>query len=188
MTIYIVTENNFFYLGVKAKLPFSPKDMKQLLPNVLENSDMDDFDNNDVFIFHTSNFGMAFSFQISTGNFPGKVIFIPTSRKEKFKLSFNQYVVLDSYATIEDIVAKIMHHDGEDSHAQKATQDPLTRQEHVVMRHTINGMDVHKISQCLSISIKTVYAHRRNALHKLGGRNVFEIWPFSGTILRDAVV
>lgn len=188
MAIYIVTENNFFYLGVKEKLPFNHKDIRQLLPNVLENSDMDDFDNNDVFIFHTSNFGMAFSFQISTGNFPGKVIFIPTSRKEKFKLSFNQYVVLDSYATIEDIVAKIMHHDGEDSHAQKATQDPLTRQEHVVMRHTINGMDVHKISQCLSISIKTVYAHRRNALHKLGGRNVFEIWPFSGTILRDAVV
>lgn len=188
MAIYIVTENNFFYLGVKEKLPFNPKDIRQLLPNVLENSDMDDFDNNDVFIFHTSNFGMAFSFQISTGNFPGKVIFIPTSRKEKFKLSFNQYVVLDSYATIEDIIAKIMHHDGEDSHAQKATQDPLTRQEHVVMRHTINGMDVHKISQCLSISIKTVYAHRRNALHKLGGRNVFEIWPFSGKFLRDAVV
>lgn len=185
MTIYIVTENNFFYLGVKEKLPFSPKDIRQLLPNVLENSDMDDFDKNDVFIFHTSNFGMAFSFQISTGIFPGKVIFIPTSRKEKFKLSFNQYVALDSYATMDDIVAKII---GNDSDAQKATQDPLTRQEHVVMRHTINGMDVHKIGQCLSISIKTVYAHRRNALHKLGGRNVFEIWPFSGKFLRDAVV
>ncbi|ALX96889.1 hypothetical protein AV650_26640 [Serratia fonticola] len=188
MAIYIVTENNFFYLGVKEKLPFSPKDIRQLLPNVLENSDMDDFDKNDVFIFHTSNFGMAFSFQISTGNFPGKVIFIPTSRKEKFKLSFNQYVALDSYATIDDIVAKIISNDSEDSHAQKAAKDPLTRQEHAVMRHTIDGMDVHKIGQCLSISIKTVYAHRRNALHKLGGRNIFEIWPFSGKFLRDAVV
>lgn len=188
MTIYLVTENNFFFLGIKAKLPFSPKDIKQLLPNALEVNKIEDYDKNDVFIFHTSKFGIEFSFQISTGRFPGKVILIPTSRNERFKLSFNQYVVLDTYATVDDIVAKIIGNDSEDSHAQQASKDPLTRQEHLVMRHTIDGMDVHKIGQCLSISIKTVYAHRRNALQKLGGRNIFEIWLFRGTTLWDAVV
>lgn len=188
MTIYIVTENNFFFLGVKAKLPFSPKKIKQLLPNAVKKSEMDVFDKDDVFIFYTSNFGIEFSFQISTGNIPGKVIFIPTSRKEKFKLSFNQYVVLDSNATVDDIVAKIMGNGNQYGNARKSIKDTLTRQEQIIMRHTIDGMDVHKISQCLSISAKTVYAHRRNALQKLGGRNIFEIWPFRGATLRDTVV
>lgn len=54
-------------------------------------------------------------------------------------------------------------------------RDRLTKREKTILLHTISGMDAQSIGHSLSISKKTVYAHRRNALHKLGGRNFFEV-------------
>ncbi len=188
MNIYIVTENNFFFIGVKEKMPFDKAAIKKLRPEALERNSMNGFGKEDVFIFHTSNFGVELSFRISTGNFPGKLIFIPTTSKERFKLAVNRYVFLDTYASAEEIAAKIIDNDESGNTSCHVIKDPLTEREKVILRHTINGMNAQKISQCLSISAKTVYAHRRNAFHKLGGRNLFEIWPFRGKFLRIAVV
>ncbi|RDL18879.1 helix-turn-helix domain-containing protein [Serratia fonticola] len=184
MGIYVVTENNFFFIGIKEQLPFEKGSIKKIHPNELEINSTATFYRDDVFIFHTSNFGIETSFLISTGGFPGKLIFIPTTSKEKFKLAFNRYVFLDTYATIDEITTKIINNNEHDSLNHHVISEPLTKREKTIMCHTINGMNVYKISQYLSISTKTVYSHRRSAFHKLGGRNLFEIWPFRGNFLR----
>ncbi|MGL6011287.1 MAG: helix-turn-helix domain-containing protein [Shewanella oncorhynchi] len=188
MDIYVVTENNFFFIALKEGLPFNSKKINKILPDELENTSMERFNEDDIFIFHTVNFGIELSFLVSTGNFPGKSIFIPTTSKESFKLAFNQHVFLDTYATVDDIARKIRENSNEGCNDRKVIKDALTRQEKLILRHTINGMNAQSISRYLSISIKTVYSHRRKALHKLGGRNLFEIWPFRGKFIRDAMI
>lgn len=183
MSIYIVTENNFFFIGIKEQLPFNKSTIKKLPPSEFNNKSMNEFYNDDVFIFHTTNFSIEISFLLSTGGLPGKLIFIPTTSKERFRFAFNRYVVLDTYAKVNDISNEITNNNEIENLKYNIIKEPLTKQESIVMHHTINGLDASKISQRLSISTKTVYTHRRNAFHKLGGRNLLEIWHFRGKFL-----
>ncbi|HBE9178074.1 transcriptional regulator FimZ [compost metagenome] len=188
MSIYIVTENNYFFIAIKEGLKPNIMTIRKLSPKKLENDSLAQFNQEDTFIFHTAEFGMELSFRISTGSFPGRLIFIPTTDNGNFKRAFNQYAILDTHATIEDIHAKISENTRQDDTDNEAIKDPLTQREKAILRHTINGLDAYTISKRLSISAKTVYAHRRSALRKLGGRNLFEIWPFKGKFHRAEAV
>lgn len=188
MNIYVVTENNFFFIGLETRLHLENMVMKKIHPNDLERKSMNKFHHDDVFIFHTSFFGVELSFLISTGGLPGKFIFIPTSSRERFKLVFNRYSFLDTYATVEEITDRIININKHSNLKYKFINNPLTNREITVIHHTIKGMDADEIGQCLCIATKTVYAHRRNAFKKLGGRSLFDIWPFRGAILHASMV
>ncbi|MFN3071850.1 hypothetical protein ACKWMY_27575 [Serratia sp. J2] len=138
MSIYIVTENNFFFMGIKEQLPFNEANIKKIHPNEFDKKPFGEFYNEDIFVFHTANFSIELSFLISTGGLPGKLIFIPTTRKEKFRLSFNRYVFLDTDATVDDILNRISDNNEIENLKYHVIKEPLTKQERIVMRHTIS--------------------------------------------------
>lgn len=52
---------------------------------------------------------------------------------------------------------------------------PLTAREKDVIAKILNGESLMEISKDLGVSVKTIYAHRRNALKKVGLTHVFSI-------------
>lgn len=187
LNVNIVTENNYFFIGAQEHLRSERVSIRKINPSELKNISASYFKKNDVVIFHASHYIDEFLFLISLPLFLGKVIFIPLNNRMKFDLGFKQYVFLDARADINIIFNEITKITMSGTAKKTSTRKNLTKREEVVIFHTISGMDVQAISHSLSISKKTVYAHRRNALHKLGGRNFFEIWPMKEKILRSAV-
>ncbi len=187
LNIKIITENYYFFLGIKEHLGDENRTVSKINFCELKNIPVSKFQENDVLIFYTSNYIDEFLFLISMVSFPGKMIFIPADNKMRLNLAFKKHVSLDSRANIDAILSEITKKPEDDPPSLMRLKDKLTRREKAILLHTINGMDVQSIGEALSISIKTVYAHRRNALHKLGGRNLFEIWPVRERVLKSAI-
>jgi DNA-binding CsgD family transcriptional regulator len=187
ININIVTENAYFYLGIKEHLQDDDWMVSRINPDELKKLRGNRFKEEDIFIFYTSNYLDKLSFLISRDSFPGRLIFIPTNNKVKFNSAFERHIFLDAYAGIEIIRNKIAEIQIDETSALDLIRDKLTEREKVILLHTINGMNAYSIGQFLRISIKTVYGHRRNAFLKLGGRNMFEIWPMRKEILRTAI-
>ena len=186
MSVYIVTENNYFFLGIESKLSIMDFSAKKINAKELEESSKSDFSEEDTFVFYTSNYSVELSFLISIGHYPGRIVFIPTDRKSRFNSAFRKHVFLDYNTKINTILDQIVNKKENDIISDSFFENKLTKREEMILRHTINGMNAESIGQYLAISTKTVYAHRRNALHKLGGRNLFEIWPVKERTLRAA--
>lgn len=187
LNVSIVTENNYFFIGVKEHLDGDGRVVRRVNPCELKDVYWGGVTEDDILIFHASNYIDEFLFLVSTPLFRGKVIFIPINERVRFDLGFKKHVFLDARANIDMILSEVTKLPTSEIPKTNLTRGKLTKREKVILFHTINGMDVQSISQFLSISKKTVYAHRRNALHKLGGRNFFEIWPMKEQILRLAI-
>lgn len=184
MNIYIITENNYFFAGLKHTLKNGKTSVEKLSPQKLETSPDNKFKQSDIFIFYTSNYSLKLSFLLSTGHFPGKLFFIPANGKITFKEAFDRYSFLDAKSDLITVASKVLDTQQKSTEPMKIFKDELTEREKTILYQTINGMNVQSISRLLCISVKTVYSHRRNAFHKLGGRNLFEIWPFKEKILQ----
>lgn len=182
LNIRIITEDYYFFLGIKAHLCDKGAQVSKIDFCELQRYAECDFKKNDILIFNTSKYIDEFLFIISMSTFPGRIIFIPADNKMRRNLSFRKYVSLNSRTSIDNILSEITR-SNDDLPSLDIIKDELTRREKVILIHTINGMDVQTIGEQLNISIKTVYAHRRNALQKLGGRNLFEIWPVRERVL-----
>ncbi|QXN65169.1 helix-turn-helix domain-containing protein [Serratia fonticola] len=187
MTINIITDNNYFFLGIHAYLKNRHQAIRQLDPTKIKGMPKKSFDKEDITLFYTSRYSVDLSFLISTEFFLGKLIFIPTNNKIKFNVAFKNHVFLESNAGIKEISAIISQPTNAAPVSIKRHKDLLTDREKTILLHTIEGMNAHSISQHLCISIKTVYSHRRKAIQKLGGRNIFEIWPIKETIINSMV-
>nr|WP_315292801.1 helix-turn-helix transcriptional regulator [Serratia proteamaculans] len=181
MTVYIVTDNNFFFIGLKEKLTLE----KVTLINPTETECMLKvaFEKKSIFIFFVSIFSMAMVSTIITEDLSGKIIIILTSRKENLKSSLFWPVFLGRSASIDDICTKIFSIKEQEVTQQNPHTPLLTVREKQILRHVFKGKSVNTISRLLGISRKTVYSHQHNALQKLGGKNLFEIWPFRMSII-----
>ncbi|WP_114195751.1 helix-turn-helix domain-containing protein [Edaphovirga cremea] len=187
ININIVTENIYFFNGIKEHLQDDEHVVNRINPDELKNLPGSRFKEEDIFIFYTSNYLDELSFLISRASFAGRLIFIPTNSEVKFNSAFRRHTFLDAYAGIEIIRDKIAKNPVDEEFAMDLMRDKLTEREKIILLHTINGMNAYSIGQFLRISIKTVYAHRRNAFLKLGGRNMFEICPVRTETLRTAI-
>ncbi|WMT16060.1 response regulator transcription factor [Serratia fonticola] len=149
--------------------------MIKIPPCELKTRSVYEFKESDVFIFHSLSHVDELSFLIAMTNFAGKLIFVQKRNLGELDFSLQEHVYLDANASIEAILKLINQNDGRAINFIR--KHKLTQREKSILLHTIDGMNTQSIGQRLKISTKTVYAHRRNALHKLGGRNFFEIWP-----------
>lgn len=177
MNVNVVTENNYFFLGIKASFHGGEQGVKKITPDELKSIAKDKCSEDDIFIFNMPSFIDELSFLIATDPFPGKLISIPIGRNVRLKVTLKKHIALDAHADVDIILHEITKSKGDEFATINSTQDKLTKREKAILLYNINGMDINAISQLLNISIKTVYAHRHNALHKLGGRNFFDIWP-----------
>lgn len=187
MNIKVITENHYFFIGLKEYLQNDEREVSNIDFHELNSTPRNNLKSDDVYIFYTTNYINEILLLISSNPLPGRLIVIPVNNRSNFNIAFEKNILLDPYANIENILDKIT----EDFEHEKPSIDlqkgKLTKREKTILTHTINGMNATSISQFLCISIKTVYTHRRNAFIKLGGRNMFEIWPVRKEVLRMAI-
>lgn len=185
--INIITDNYYFFVGLKAYLHAEGRVINLMSLNELKNTNTTGFGKEDVLVFHMLNSISEMSFLIAVAKFPGKVIFLPSEMKIKFNLDFGRHIALaedtDEGAVFNELV-KIV---GGELPVATFLQDSLTRREKAVLLSMIDGMNMQAIGHSLRISTKTVYTHRRNALQKLGVRNLFQACPIKTSVLNSAI-
>jgi DNA-binding CsgD family transcriptional regulator len=155
--------------------------------NELKNTSTTNFCKEDVLVFHMLNSMSEMSFLIAVAKFPGKVIFLPSEMKIKFNLDFEHHIAPAEDVGVDVVFKELVKILGWEPPVASFRQDSLTRREKAVLLHMIDGMNMQAIGHSLRISTKTVYTHRRNALHKLGARNLFEACPIKPSVLDSAI-
>ncbi|WP_431223674.1 hypothetical protein ACQ86O_00315 [Serratia sp. L9] len=73
--INIITDNCYFFVGLKAYLQAEGRVINQMSLNELKSTSLSSFGKEDVLVFHMSNSMKKMSFLISVAKFPGKFIF-----------------------------------------------------------------------------------------------------------------
>lgn len=184
MNIYIITENNFFFIGFKEKLAESGKTIKMVLPIEFNVIKLDEFSDTDTFIFHVESYSTELLFLLITRRLPGQIILTQTKRKSVGVSKLGNYRVLGYNEIDEILISELNDYIDNDGRLVDSCKN-LTERESIVLTHVMGGMKVSTISHLLCISTKTVYAHRKNAMNKLGGRNIFEILPLREGVLRS---
>jgi DNA-binding CsgD family transcriptional regulator len=187
VNIKVITENYYFFIGIKEYLQNDEREVSNVNLHELQSSPKNNLKSDDVYIFYTLNNINEILLLISTNSLPGRMIVIPVNSKSNFNVAFEKNILLESYASIENILAKITESFERHKPSLDVLKKQLTKREKIILTYTISGMNANSISQFLCISIKTVYTHRRNAFIKLGGRNMFEIWPVGKEVLRMAI-
>ncbi|MGG6175543.1 LuxR C-terminal-related transcriptional regulator [Pantoea allii] len=87
--------------------------------------------------------------------------------QEFFKQAFEQKRVLSPKICCDLARINETHH---------CTPSKLTRSERDVLRHLFNGMDLQQIARMKQLSIKTISAHKCNAMRKLDVRTDAELF------------
>lgn len=187
VNIKVITEDYYLFIGIKEYLQSDEREVSNINIQELRSAPRTTLKSDDVYIFYTFNSINDILLFISTASIPGRMIVIPAKNRTNFNIAFEGCILLNPRASIENILDKI----AEDFEQEKPSSDwlnrKLTKREKTILNYTITGMNATSISQSLCISTKTVYAHRRNAFLKLGGRNMFEIWPVRKEVLKMAI-
>ncbi|ERK13397.1 helix-turn-helix domain-containing protein [Serratia fonticola] len=153
--------------------------------NELKNTSVSSFGKEDVLVFHMLNSMNEMSFLIAVAKFPGKIIFLP--REIKVSLDFERHSAFTKNADVDAVFNELVKIVGGELPVATFIQDTLTRREKAVLLSMIDGMNMQAIGHSLRISTKTVYTHRRNALQKLGVRNLFQACPIKTSILNSVI-
>lgn len=185
--INIITDNYYFFVGLKAYLHAEGRVINQMALNELKNTSASSFGKEDVLVFYMLSSISEMSFLIAVAKFPGKIIFLPTAMKIKFNLSVERHIALVEDADVDTVFNELVKIVGGELPVATSLQDSLTRREKAVLLSMIDGMNMQAIGLSLRISTKTVYTHRRNALHKLGVRNLFQACPIKTSVLNAAI-
>lgn len=185
--INIITDNYYFFVGLEAYLHAEGRVINLMALNELKNTSASSFGKEDVLVFHMLNSMSEMSFLIAVAKFPGKVIFLPREMKIKFNLDFGRHIAFAEDADVDAVFNELVKIVGGELPVATFLQDSLTRREKAVLLFMIDGMNMQAIGHSLRISTKTVYTHRRNALHKLGVRNLFQACPIKTSVLNSAI-
>lgn len=182
MNVFVVTSDNYFYLGVKEGLANKDLSVKKVTPSDLSVEQLKISKLNDVFVFYKPENSVELSLLLMTEAFSGGGIFIQERKKASFTYNIGRYAVLSFNADINALYSTIISNRYQERESIDLSS-LLTKREKSILRFTIKGMNASSIGHFLGISKKTVYAHRRNAFVKLGGRNIFEVWPVKERLL-----
>ncbi|MGL6144169.1 MAG: helix-turn-helix transcriptional regulator [Enterobacterales bacterium] len=182
--ISVVTNNSYFFVGIAAQLCAEDREISQMSSDELSKLSVDNFNQRDALIFHTPNYINEMTWLVTVLTFPGNIILVPARARVRFNLDFERRRVVDVH---DDAAAGYHEPPGKTVFIAQFIQYKLTRREKAILLHTINGKTPQDIGQLLAITTKTVYTHRRNALRKLGGRNLFQVCPIKDAILTSAI-
>ncbi|WP_419236567.1 hypothetical protein [Serratia fonticola] len=94
MNIYIITENNFFFIGIKEKLAERGKFIKMVLPLEFNVIKLDEFSDTDTFVLQVENYSTDHLFLRITRRLLGRIILTQTKRKSVRVSKLENYRVL----------------------------------------------------------------------------------------------
>lgn len=174
MVVYLITDDNYFFIGLQAVLNKEFCTLKLISHKDASSIDSKIKHEASAFVFHTSQYDYLPYSLFSFMNHRGGVVIISPKHLIKFYSSFNFGHVINEKSEIEDIsqaISSVLL--GKKTYPYNNIK--LTNSEKNILLHIMNGHSTAFISDFLDISIKTVYTHKRNALHKLGARKITDI-------------
>ncbi len=178
MNINIVTDNTYFYIGLSEFFLSEEHSVQLTHPKDLTLFKSCNVKEYDVFIFHTNIYSLVPYIWMSTIDYSGQFIFIPTIANAMFNFEFGEHIILDALVNADAILNEITKRKNKKRATSNRMLFPgLTEREKIILLHNAAGVSMWSISKLLNISAKTVYAHRRNAFIKLGVRSFFEAYP-----------
>lgn len=182
--INVITNNSYFYIGMAAQLCADDRVINQMSFDELKQLSIDNFNQCDALIFHAPNYSDEMSFLIWVLTFPGDIVLVPAGIRTAFYLDFERRLVIDVHT--DDGTQQLAESEKPVS-AAHFIHYKLTRRERAILLHTIHGKTPQAIGELLTITTKTVYTHRRNALRKLGGRNLFQLCAVKDKVSTAAI-
>ncbi|MFT2797422.1 helix-turn-helix transcriptional regulator [Serratia sp. N21D137] len=180
MKINVITDNSYFFLGIHHQLDDEDNNILKVSSKDINTIHRTTQKEKEVFLFFLDNYNANTLLLAATGFFNGKMVFIPTNKNHSN--NFNKVSL-----TVRDIVDNILMeiHSKDDENQPNSVMEKLTKREVTILQYVLQGKSPNFMSKHLGISIKTVYGHRKRAFHKLGGRNIFELWPIKEKILNS---
>ncbi|WP_337264988.1 MULTISPECIES: helix-turn-helix transcriptional regulator [unclassified Serratia (in: enterobacteria)] len=174
MVVYIVTDNNYFFIGLQTILERESYTVKWASHKNVTSINNKMKREASAFIFHISQYDYLPYSLFSFMNHVGRFIIVSPQHLIKFYSSFNLGHVINEKSEMDLFIHSIYNVLlGERKHSYSKIK--LTHSEKNILLHVMSGHSTAFISDALDISAKTVYTHKRNALHKLGARKVTDI-------------
>lgn len=177
MNIYVITENYYLFTGVVHSLSSRMAcHFIRLNPHDTNNySIYKDSAPSDVYILAPENSKIDFSILVALNDTKSSVIFARSNSDGNICRMF-RFTNLERVFHLSDLlqcIFKLKPSDSREIHLPK-----ITTQERSVLLLTLSGMGVSYIGARFNMTVKTVYAHQRSALKKLGVRKVRDVISF----------
>lgn len=170
MCIYIITDDGYFFAGLKGV-------MGQVISDEFINLNSDgvfsffkdkEIKSGDVFVIATDSFSLNLALLLYLKDEPVTLLLGDNKANEVLKNNLPSAVIRNN-ATSGDILTLITH---ERRQYRDVMFPEMTERERAVLLYTLKGLPVKSISALMAISIKTIYAHRKSGLSKVGARNI----------------
>lgn len=168
MNIYMLTNNNYLYLG----LDFLISEKCEYQCTMLSQNKIHAFftyytpNCNDVFVVSSDMFAKNFNYLLNIRDLGLTIIIINKLRNSPLASLFGVCAITYHFS-VEELFNCIKKH--KSSITQQLPQMPrLTNRERIVLFNITKGVDIHSISDSMGISEKTVYSHMAIIMRKIG--------------------
>lgn len=167
MSIYLISQNVFFNVGVRELIErecgVKIKIIK--IESLVILYEQGFVDGDDLFLVAVDDFNTTLSTLVMLRYFSNNIYVLPYNKNylegsDFFSLPFNDEVGKEYIKSI------VVGNGGE----RFLKEWELTSREATVLSYRLRGVNVYSISCLLSLNIKTIYTHQKNALRKLGIR------------------
>jgi|GEM_PF-3450326 len=175
MCIYIITDDVFFFTGLKSI-------MRQRIGDEYIHLHSDNIfsflkgkvpGSEDIFIIASECLSLNLMVLLYLKNFMAKLL-VTENKTNRALYHYLPSAVIKSNATAVDILTMINLDEIKHRHSMF---DKITERERVILLYTLKGISVRSIKSVMKISIKTIYSHRKNGLSKLGVRSLMDLLP-----------
>ncbi|HGL5836615.1 TPA: helix-turn-helix transcriptional regulator [Serratia marcescens] len=166
MRIHIISDDTFFFLGCEAILTINGYSTEKVNPEKLLRDDflIGEIEEGDVILIDITNHLVTQRVLIQLSLIDARKVLFIKSQKIKSKKSGWTGVFFPKNLSTSLFIPAL------ESIKEPRMGDisPLTKRESEVMQEILKGVSFKVISELFNISIKTVYAHKNNALKKIG--------------------
>lgn len=172
MCIYIITDDSYFFSGLKGIMSQTISDdfVNLKSENVFSFFKDEKIERGDLFVIASDSFSLNLSILLYLKDAPVTLLLGDNKANEALNNNLPS-AVIRSNATAGDILTLITH---ERRQYRDAMFPEMTERERTVLLYTLKGIPVKSISTMMEISIKTIYAHRKNGLSKVGARSIMD--------------
>ncbi len=172
MCIYIITDDSYFFTGLKGIMvqAISDEFINLKSDSVFASFKVKEIESGDVFVIASDSFTLNLSLLLYLKDAPATLLLGDNKANEALNNNLPSAVIRNN-ATAGDILTLIIH---ERRQYRNVMFPEMTERERAVLLYTLKGIPVKSISSMMEISIKTIYAHRKNGFSKVGARNIMD--------------
>ncbi|TFZ52674.1 helix-turn-helix transcriptional regulator [Serratia proteamaculans] len=170
MTVYIITEDNFFSFGLETRLKSSGHSFLKIDSSAFETILQKEPDNeiNTIYIMHLATSNMNLAMLLARKWLPPKLlVLVPKNYYHFITDTLKMKFIIDNIDT-QDNLASILNKTMLETRSFFSPNIHLTNMEKIVLKRILTGQSINNISRIYKISNKTTYHHKKSALNKLG--------------------